>query len=346
MSSKERGTRNHVEKKERDNRSHDEKYSAASTAFNLLKKQAKQTGKKVVSVSAVADACGIDRGYLYGNIDTPDEALKEKFRKLGETISKWKRDFSENSSKPDSKYEDELSRTKRDLANSIQQAALLLQKNQDISELYDQVCEQRDQSQDDLKKAEALIMKLQAKVGVKQAPVVSVGEVAQLNQKPVIISPDDYHMVKGRYQGKDSSYRRKVAWGEAQDRLADELLKAIPTTLFITIGIPGAGKSNWSKKLSHNRRALIFDATNLTMADRHDLLRIAKSSVHKDLKVVAVCFPVSVETAKKRNAERTADRRIPDDVIEDAADKIEFPTFDGAFGQEDFHEILIVKEHL
>lgn len=332
--------------KKRDTRSHDEKYSAASTAFDLLKKQATQTGERVVNISAVAVACGIDRGYLYGNIDTPDQALKEKFRKLGDKISKWKRDFSKNASRPDSKYVDKLVRMKRDLASSIQQAALLLQKNHDISELYDQVCEQRDRSQDDLKNAEALIMKLQAKVSVKQAPLASVSEIAQLNQKPVIISPDNYHIIKGLYQGRDRSYRLKVALGEAQDRLADELLKVIPTTLFITIGIPGSGKSNWSKKLSHNKRALVFNATNLTMADRHDLLRIVKSSVYKDLKVVAVCFPVSVETAKKRNAEKTADSRIPDDVIEDAADKIEFPTFDGTFGQEDFDEILIIKEHI
>ena len=334
--------------KERDTRSHDEKYAAANTAFELLKKQAMETGKKVVNVSAVADACDIDRGYLYGNIDTPDEAVKEKFRKFGEEIAQWKKDFSQKTS--NSVSESELTRANRDLANSVVQAALLLQKYQEMRELYDQVCEQRDTSEDELKKAEALIMRLQAKVGVKPAPAASAGGVAQLQQKPVIVSPDDYHMspddhmFKGRYQGKDSSYRRKVAWGKAQDRLIDELLKPLPTTLFITIGIQGAGKSSWARKLSHSRRAVVFDATNLTMSDRHDLLRIAKSSAHKDLKVVAVCFPVSVETAKKRNAGRTTDRRIPDDVIEDAANKIEFPTFHGAFGQEGFHEILIVKE--
>ncbi|MDH5919289.1 hypothetical protein [Vibrio splendidus] len=324
----------------RETRSHDEKYSAAKTAFDLLKKQAIQTGKKVVNISAVANASCIDRGYLYGNIDTPDEALREKFRKLGYAIAAWKKDFS---SKPDSESESDLPRVEKELANSIRQAALLLEKHQNMRELYDQVCEQRDQSQDDLKKAEALIMKLQAKVGVKQTQVATIDGVSQLHQKPVIISPDDYYMVNGRYQGKDSSYRRKVAWGEAQDRLSDELLKPLPTTLFITIGIPGAGKSRWAKKLLHNRRAVVFDSTNLTMADRHDLLRIAKSSAHKDLKVIAVCFPIAVDTAKKRNAGRTADRRILDNVIEDAVDKIELPTFHGPFGQEDFHEILIVK---
>ena len=333
-----------VKEEVRDMRSHDEKYAAAITAFELLQGQAKQSGKKLVSVAAVATASHIDRGYLYGNIDTPDNALKKKFRILGQKISKWKKEFGKTAVTNDPQYEDELTRTKRELKNSIGQKALLLERHHDMSSNYDQVCKQRDLSQDELKKAEALIFKLQAKVGAKPKVVASIDGAAQLQQKPVIISPDDYHKDKGRYQGKDSSYRRKVAWGKAQDRLEDELFNPLPTTLFITIGIQGAGKSNWAKHLSHRVRSVVFDATNLTMSDRHDLLRLAKSSLHKDLKVVAVCFPVSVETAKANNVERTAERRIPDDVIEDAAAKIEFPSYEGTFGQEKFHEILIVKE--
>jgi hypothetical protein len=330
--------------KERDTRSHNEKYAAAKTAFDLLKEQAEQTGKKIVSISAVAIASHIDRGYLYGKINTPDDSLNEKFRKLGNAIARWKKNFSDKLLLPDSDYENELKREKKNLKNSVKQNALLMEKHHEMSELYNQVCDQRDVSQDDLTKAEAVIMKLQAKAGNKNIPVISSGGISQLQQKPVIISPDYYHIHKDRYTGTDSSYRRKIAWGKAQDNLISELLNPLPSILYITIGIQGAGKSRWAKQFSHSKRSIIFDATNLTMSDRHDLLRISKSSAHKDLKVVAVCFPVSVEKAKKQNAERNLDRRIPNDVIEDAEAKIEFPTYQGVFGHEKFNEILIIKD--
>lgn len=320
-----------------------EKLRSAELAFSELKGQAEASGKKLVSITSVSKKANIDRSYLYGNINTPDQRTKKAFEELGQRISQWKQDFPSSAEHGVGLFRDELKQLKRELNVSIQQNAKLLFEANEIRSQFKMVCQQRDTLLNDLTRAEKEIFKLQAQLSEKTESKKRNGKVQAVTQRPVVISPDTYLYVDKAYMGNDP-YQRKVAWAQAKDELTKELSKPIATTIYITIGIQASGKSTWSGNLkSEIERKIIFDATNLTMVDRFDLLSIVRDSRHKNLKVCAVCFPINLDIAKQRNITRTASRRVPEDVIEKAYADIEFPTVTGLSSREQFDEILIVK---
>lgn len=324
----------------RDHRSLSEKYESAETAFRLLEEEANRTGEKVVSVKAVAEAAKIDRGYLYGKGLNENE-LRKMFINLGKKISGYKKQFSQDNRNDGSGK----AKCVEDLDTAIKQNATLIARRNEIESSFNQVVKQRDQAQNSLNKAEAEIVKLQAKVGIISNVVPINKSTKNHQQAPVIISPDNFLTLNGQYVGHDN-YQRKVAWTEAVEKLSEELKIQETTTLYISIGIPGAGKTRWAETLICSGRTIVFDATNLTMSDRYDLFWTVKQSNHKNIKMVAVSFPVGLEIAKKQNKKRNSDRCIPDEVIYDASKRIEFPSLEGAFSGEDFDEILIIKRQV
>lgn len=140
------------------------------------------------------------------------------------------------------------------------------------------------------------------------------------------------------------------------------------STLILTIGIPGSGKTTirnlfpsnviiispddligytknnpwtpqaarnaWIKSESLLKEALkedniiIFDATFITAKKRIKYIKMAYS---RNAKVIAICCKVSLGVALYRNSLRNCDRRIPHFVIENMHKRLEFPNKEEGF---------------
>lgn len=68
-------------------------------------------------------------------------------------------------------------------------------------------------------------------------------------------------------------------------------------------------------------RDAILDTTALTPQVRQEAIKIARRF---NAKIVAVCFKISIETAKERN--RSRDRQVPEYVIESQYRILSYPT--------------------
>ncbi len=142
--------------------------------------------------------------------------------------------------------------------------------------------------------------------------------------------------------------------------------------MILAIGLPGSGKSSWSKR--HNItplssdvvRMLLFDdaqeqrfqdlvfsnlrsmlkarliarrplnyvdATNLTPHERHSWIKLAKDYGYE---VQAVFFDVPVEVCLERNRRR--ERSVDEDVMRRMAAKLRPPTF-----EEGFSKVTVVR---
>lgn len=315
----------------------------ARTAFEVLKAKSELAGKNLVNISAVAEEAGIQRKYLYGKIDSPDTQTLEELRGLGEAIKAWKLDVSKNPEKVSIVEKSKYDLLKEERDTLAKQNFKLIEEKYRLRNNSDKVVEQRDSHLRLVTELEARVFDLQAQKESRPSTLVKrENNVLSVVPPSIIISPDRELMIDGRYQYEDE-YLREVAWTNAMDQLKKELVRPLPTALYITIGIQGAGKSTWAEDMSPDKRAVIFDAMNLNRADRHKVIHISKGSTNKDLWLCAVCFPIDVTTAKARNAERKADRRVPAEAIDQAAEKLEFPTVDGPLGTEGFDEILIVR---
>lgn len=317
-------------------------YANAKIAFEVLKSEAKRTGKKVVSIAAVAKNAQLpDRKYLYGVIESPNKDMCKMFKKLGDEIKVFKRQLSQNTIEKIPITEAE--RFEEFKKNMITENTQLLRDRNRFKKQFETVVQQRDKAINTVTNLEARLYAAEAKSKEPSHTAVKDENVSIISRDPIIISPDIGLIVNGSYQYDDKNLRN-VAWLNSMDELRKLLKSPIPTKLYITIGVQGSGKSRWTTSVECiGRREIIFDATNLTMYSRYELFHIAKSSPNNDLKICAVCFPVLLETALKRNAKRPADRRVPENVIKKAYSKIEFPTIEGDLSKEQFDEILIIR---
>lgn len=141
----------------------------------------------------------------------------------------------------------------------------------------------------------------------------------------------------------------------------------IDMTMYMTIGLPGSGKSTWAEKtgitvlssdelrrrkgleqndtsifaelnneavkLAERGEDFIYDATNLKRKNRRELLTMIGDKAHK----VACLFPVPLDICKERNMKR--EDFVPEDVI----DRM-MVSFDVPFCLEGFDEILMVPD--
>lgn len=142
------------------------------------------------------------------------------------------------------------------------------------------------------------------------------------------------------------------------------------TTLFVTIGIAGSGKSTWAAKMMSSfiqyelicpddiRQELTGDSSNqqrnfevfkiahqrlrdalaknrmaiwsATCYNRKNRKEVIAIGKEFDANIIGVIFNVSLETAKARNKMRS--RVVPDDIIERQFNNFQPPTLEEGFG--------------
>lgn len=140
------------------------------------------------------------------------------------------------------------------------------------------------------------------------------------------------------------------------------------STLYITVGIPGSGKSTGIVKLAEKTGAIIICPDDIRkvvsgnaadQTDNEKVWKIAFSRLHKsledgksvifdatsvypkarkplikigkkyDCEVVAYVFPVTLRTAIERQKNR--DRKVPDEVIKSFYDRFKMPSTSEGF---------------
>lgn len=125
----------------------------------------------------------------------------------------------------------------------------------------------------------------------------------------MVICPDAWLVdPDGRYAwSPDRGWR---AWTEAMAALQAALGRA--ERLVVLVGMPGAGKSTRAGG-SWPAGVVVFDATMVRRGDRRVLIDAARAA---GVRVDAVWMDTPVAVCRARNAARSAERRVPDDVFE------------------------------
>lgn len=124
----------------------------------------------------------------------------------------------------------------------------------------------------------------------------------------MIISPDSFQQNAAgtRYFTPESG----VVWKLTQDRVRTELEHH--DVLVLMVGLPGSGKSTWL--VDHAKPGRLYvDATFCVPEFRAPFIEIAKQ-VGKP--VISIWVDTSFEVCLERNAERPADRRVPDELYD------------------------------
>lgn len=297
----------------------------AAKCFERLKENYQAEGAKL-TISAVAKAANIDRKYFYGLINTPNAEYKQAWRALGERIKDW--NLRRRNANPTS-FSNSLSDTDK-LQNALVENFELLEKVGELEFIKSALEKQLEVLRAEKNVAADRIRILEARTLRSEQ---FNNSVVSLHQQSVIISPD-------RFVSTASRLDQKAAWVRSLDELRAVLARPVEKDLYVTIGIPGSGKTFWSSSFRSVRRmAVILDACNLTRIDRYEIMHIAKNTT--GLKSIAVVFLTSLDVALKRNSIRTDISRVPDEVIRQMSDDMEFPDLEDI--DEGFDEVVFVR---
>jgi len=127
---------------------------------------------------------------------------------------------------------------------------------------------------------------------------------------PFVINPDDY--LETELSREFTSEHKRQAWQLAYARLERELSRKVRGRhVYVVTGAPGAGRSRWvSDNLGRlGNRAIVFEIPLLTGRHRDALLAIV---ARHGVPVIAVFVKVSLGLARSSNAQRSADKRLPE----------------------------------
>jgi len=151
----------------------------------------------------------------------------------------------------------------------------------------------------------------------------------------IIISPDHHlYTPEGRYHW--SPERVKAAWGKANAALKEAVADGARSKVMLMGGIPAAGKSTWlDENACHG--VIYFDACFTNAFGRSKTIEIIRS-VSSEIEIEIVFLNTPVDVCRKRNAERSEDRRVPAEAIDRMADALErdgFPCISEGFSAVD-----------
>lgn len=132
--------------------------------------------------------------------------------------------------------------------------------------------------------------------------------------------------------------RNVVAW----DQLYADLSRALeerPRQIVMVIGVQGAGKSTWTRKIASEDPDVIY--VDYSFATRRSRSRLIETAKTVGVPVSVVWIKVPLEVALSRNRGRPADEFVPDDAVENVFRIFEPPTL-----SEGFQEVTVVENEL
>jgi hypothetical protein len=300
------------------------KLAQAEEAFGIFRTECMRLRKKM-AISQLAARSGIDRKYFYGHINTPDDQLRLRWKTLGDEIKKFNVALRERN---DSSSEEQLSPGDK-LRNALTENYSLVESIGQLRSIKLRMEGQLTQAREKNEMLEERIRSLEVRLYTEPAKSVSV----QFTNRPLVLSPD-------KLATGDDSLSRTQAWVKAIKELRALLRRPLEKNLYITIGVPGSGKSTWASALqASNKLLVVFDACSITKSDRYEILDIA--SAYNNIRRIAVIFNVPLNTALERNRFRSLNNRVPEEKISAMYEALEYPElFDDI---EIFDEIIMVR---
>jgi hypothetical protein len=322
-------------KKVRDNRPHDERFTALSIAFAECKAAAYASGMvNDCSASKVLLKSGVQRKYLYGK-EIKDKTVREKYHKYAKDIKEFRDEFQGNK-------------------GTDKEHTALTEANIIINELTIEKEEAQAQGASYLTQVQRLKQQLSLNAEAHNNLINQQTYAAHTHQtqptasvipvnftETVVVSPDRHLYVKGKYSFHDQNVV-DAAWRISKDELKKALSQQQQTRVYMLVGPPCSGKSYWVKNpdlYPGAYRPIIIDACNLTQAERHKWFRIIEKS-QNDYKVCAVYFDTPLAELFSRNNQRNPDKKMPDAEIENKFKSLEMVNL---FEEEFIDEIKVVR---
>lgn len=156
-----------------------------------------------------------------------------------------------------------------------------------------------------------------------------------------LISVDDkLYDENGIYQFGNHALR-DVAWEKARHELVVLLKRSLSTRVYMLVGMPGAGKTEWTKGNHYYKdtHSVVIDTTNLTISARAQWLSIIMQEKYKptaDIKICAVVFdtPYNILTLRNKEHRQIDDKKFLE--LFESMQKIDIPV-------EGFEEVIVVR---
>lgn len=126
--------------------------------------------------------------------------------------------------------------------------------------------------------------------------------------------------------------RNKLVWEQAHADLAQALrATAPPRTLYVVMGVQGAGKTTWGESnQSLLANAMVFDAALPAKAHRVKLLAMA---VELGTLALAVFINTGLALALARNQLRSPDKQVPEAAVRHVFSMLEPPSPEEGFSR-------------
>ncbi|EHP40206.1 hypothetical protein OR16_27442 [Cupriavidus basilensis OR16] len=146
-----------------------------------------------------------------------------------------------------------------------------------------------------------------------------------------IINPDAYlETPAGRVWTPE---RSQLAWSSSFAALEQALIEMrdLQPRVLIVCGLQGAGKSHWlAHHASDYAPCIGFDAALPGARHRSPIIEIAR---RRSAEALAIWIDTPLAVAKMRNADRPADKRVPDESIESVGNLFEPPCIEEGFSK-------------
>lgn len=135
--------------------------------------------------------------------------------------------------------------------------------------------------------------------------------VAEVQKSTLVVCADDFRSDPSGVYHHDGDMGI-IAWRMAQ-RMFAELLSGVELAVALA-GVPGAGKSSW---IAANKRdgVLYLDAMLARRVTRREICRLALEAGRP---IECVFIDTDLDVCLSRNAERSPDRRVPEENLRQA----------------------------
>ncbi|SFD10113.1 hypothetical protein [Pseudoalteromonas denitrificans] len=319
--------------KKYDKRSHEERILALRDALSDLKYEALiQNKKTIASAAQVLDRARVPKTYFYSRTALKDKDILKRYTDVRDEINHFQENFDELSEdSPLIKLQKKLNIFEERLANI---SAQLQQSRVDNISLQNRL----EHNKSKLQEQEDVHLE---KIAIDVAHAGKTSNIIHFSA-PIIISPDQYLIKNNRYYFDDVNLRNK-AWKKTKNELKQALNRKVPTRVYMLMGSPCAGKTEWSKRsdvYSQDRHAVVIDATNLTRYDRLEWFEIINLYVqNSDIRICAVIFDTDEYQLLYRNESRESDKKMDDKLIIEKLEKFEWPDLQ----TEMFDEVEMVR---